>query len=572
MITSNRYGFLVIISLIFLQSCGQHIDSILLLKKVPVEKTINGNEIIKYSYQLEKDDFLQVDVKQLGADIVLEVYSPSGKKLAEVDSPTGDTGTESCSLSAEESGIYAIEVKPFVDEKTIAGSGKYTVEIVRHLSGPENKIRLENEQKSLDSIFTWISTNSIPVKHVTAGHGFEDLMPLKKMLAQVSVVALGEATHGTREFFQFKHRMVEFLVTEMGFTHFGLEASYTACIPINDYVLYGKGDLKTVLAGQGFYTWKTEEVGDLIEWMRVYNLKQEMGKKVQFFGFDSQNTMPMNEPLLLYFKQTYPSKVNDLNEIQTFVSSRPKGDNLRQIQEETRQKSINIYPIISGMIEYINTTGTSQSSYSKEKTSEILFYLELVRQGADMNYKKDSSDAGYGLKRDKYMAGNIQTILENSGRQSKAIVWAHNSHIRKGEDFMKYPAMGSFAEKIWGDRYYSLGFAFNKGSFQSKLFDLKTGLGVGEPREFTVDNAQKGTWEWFLAQAGLDQYILDFRTTPKSNAVLNWLNSPKGVCREYGAAYTPAMELNRPLEPINLNKYYDGIFFIDSTTRAIPAK
>lgn len=66
------------------------------------------------------------------------------------------------------------------------------------------------------------------------------------------VVGLGESTHGTREFSQVKHRLLKFLVREMGFNAYPLEASYAACQPINDYVLYGKGDLETALTGQGY--------------------------------------------------------------------------------------------------------------------------------------------------------------------------------------------------------------------------------------------------------------------------------------------------------------------------------
>ncbi|QHT70891.1 erythromycin esterase family protein [Rhodocytophaga rosea] len=87
-------------------------------------------------------------------------------------------------------------------------------------------------------IVAWLKSNSFPVKHLTAGKGFADLQPLKTILQEVQVVGLGESTHGTREMFQLKHRLLEFLALEMGFTAIALEASYAACQPINEYVLY----------------------------------------------------------------------------------------------------------------------------------------------------------------------------------------------------------------------------------------------------------------------------------------------------------------------------------------------
>ena len=68
---------------------------------------------------------------------------------------------------------------------------------------------------------------------------------------------MGEATHGTHEFFQLKHRMLEFLVERMGFTVFGIEANWPESLAVNDYVLNGNGDPAKALAGFYFWTWNT---------------------------------------------------------------------------------------------------------------------------------------------------------------------------------------------------------------------------------------------------------------------------------------------------------------------------
>ena len=86
-------------------------------------------------------------------------------------------------------------------------------------------------------IVTWLKQSCIPVQHVEAGSGFADLESLKVLLRDVKVVGLGENTHGTREFCQLKHRLVEFLVVEMGFTTLAIEGSFAGFQAINDYVL-----------------------------------------------------------------------------------------------------------------------------------------------------------------------------------------------------------------------------------------------------------------------------------------------------------------------------------------------
>ena len=112
------------------------------------------------------------------------------------------------------------------------------------------------------------------------------MQPLKKMIGNARIVSLGEATHGSREFFQLKHRMMEFLATEMGFTIFSIEANMPEAYRLNDYVLNGNGDPAKLIKGMYFWTWNTQEVLDMVLWMREFN---KSGKgRVQFTGFDMQ--------------------------------------------------------------------------------------------------------------------------------------------------------------------------------------------------------------------------------------------------------------------------------------------
>src|SRR4029450_5293537 len=114
----------------------------------------------------------------------------------------------------------------------------------------------------------------------------EDLRPLKNLVRNARIVALGEGTHGTSEFFRMKHRILEFLATEMGFTIFAIEANMPEAYRVNDFVLTGRGDPKALLKGMYFWTWNTQEVLDMILWMRDFN---QSGKgRIEFTGFDMQ--------------------------------------------------------------------------------------------------------------------------------------------------------------------------------------------------------------------------------------------------------------------------------------------
>lgn len=132
----------------------------------------------------------------------------------------------------------------------------------------------------------WIKANAVRLQTPEAGNGFADMQPLKKIVGNARIVSLGEATHGSREFFQLKHRMLEFLASEMGFTIFSIEANMPEAYRLNDYVLNGNGDPARLLKGMYFWTWDTQEVLEMIRWMREFN---KSGKgRVQFTGFDMQ--------------------------------------------------------------------------------------------------------------------------------------------------------------------------------------------------------------------------------------------------------------------------------------------
>lgn len=136
-------------------------------------------------------------------------------------------------------------------------------------------------------------THAIRLATVEAGHGFDDMQRLDPVVGDARIVALGEATHGTREFFQLKHRLIEFLANRKGFTIFSIEANMPEAYRLNEYVLQGTGDPKQLLKGMYFWTWNTQEVLELIEWMRQFN---QSGKgHIEFTGFDMQfPTVPLD--------------------------------------------------------------------------------------------------------------------------------------------------------------------------------------------------------------------------------------------------------------------------------------
>lgn len=160
----------------------------------------------------------------------------------------------------------------------------------------------------------WVSRNAITIDTVEAGNGFQDLEPLRDVFANARVVGLGESTHGTREHFQMKHRLVEFLASELGYTIFSIEASTPEAFRVDDYVSKGEGDPARLIAGMYFWTWNTEEVLSMVQWMRGFNQREkDNGKSIRFTGFDMQERRVCQRIVREFVSQADPTYLPTLD-------------------------------------------------------------------------------------------------------------------------------------------------------------------------------------------------------------------------------------------------------------------
>jgi erythromycin esterase-like protein len=137
-----------------------------------------------------------------------------------------------------------------------------------------------------DPIVEWVRHEAKPFATTEPRADHSDLAALRTIVGDAHIVGLGEGTHGTHEFFQMKHRITEFLASEMGFHVFAIEANMPEAYRVNDYVLTGRGDPKALIRGMYFWTWQTEEVLAMVEWMRKFNASGR--GRIEFLGFDMQ--------------------------------------------------------------------------------------------------------------------------------------------------------------------------------------------------------------------------------------------------------------------------------------------
>ena len=411
---------------------------------------------------------------------------------------------------------------------------------------PLAELAAEREPKPAE--LEWLRKNAIAFETEKAGSGFDDLQPLKTIVGDARIVGLGEATHGTAEFFRMKHRLVEFLASEMGFTHFAIEANMPEAYRVNDYVLNGNGDPKALLRGMYFWTWDTEEVLDMILWMRQFNAS---GKgRIQFLGFDMQTAAVAAENARGFVAEVDPDFAKEVAEAYDGLdrairqASQPK---TRSSEAKADGVDLTRKERVKAVLKHME--GNRGTYLEKRPAAEIDWAIQnarVVAQAAEMVMR---SNEGMGGHRDRCMAENVNWILAQAPPGSKIVLWAHNGHVSKEANSR---TMGSHLAKWHGKDYVVLGFALYKGRYTA--VGSNGGLGT-----YGTSPAQPGSIEYYTHATGLPRLIIDLRRASKDDPDSAWLT------RELDHRTIGALARDVSL-PSVLPDEYDALIAIDDTT------
>jgi erythromycin esterase len=374
-----------------------------------------------------------------------------------------------------------------------------------------------------------LSRLHLPLATVDPAASDEDLVPLGPVLAARRVVGLGEATHGTAEFFQLKHRLFRWLVERHGVTLLAMELPYGVGLRINDWLATGQGDLGELL--QGSYWWlDSGELLALFAWMREHNVRHPE-RPVELFGFDVQ---------------------------------RPE-DSARALSERLAQPQALLAALAAGgPRELADLEGASaeldQLRVQLAREPRALGHVEVLAQAVGlMRYCDRGANSGcMAVGRDEYMADNVLRRLEQT--DARAVVWAHNGHVAHAPHADGWQPMGELLQASLGDDYYAVAIEFDRGSFVALAGGVgQTGPVRGRVAEYTVGPAPEGTLAHALRPLG-SPWFLDLRALPPE--LQAWLDERRALT-EYGAV-VPGPE--RPLASQDvLHEAYDGLLFVEST-------
>lgn len=363
-----------------------------------------------------------------------------------------------------------------------------------------------------------------------------DINKIADFFKDSKIVGLGECTHGSKEIFLTKNSIIKYLIQNEGFNVIAFEANMPECDKINDYVLTGEGDPKELLSGIHFWTWNTQEVLDLINWIKDYNIDKK--NKVYFAGCDMQYC---NEAID-YISNYYPSDTSLTRLVKDFKTCKNVLDTFRTKTQIYQLPDTIAKPLCNTAY---NIYTYCDSLFNKAPKDSILNkvhqYSKILTQFSDFT-SKISNDF-----RDKCMAENIAWIHDSYIPNSKIIIWAHNGHVNK-----KSNTLGGILSVTMGKSYKAIGFTTEQGTY--------TAYGYKGISNYPLSPSETGSFEYYFKKAEEPDFFIDLDKISCANISAQWLCDYK-LARDIGAMHTDSQFLL-----VNFKDLFNGILYIEKTT------
>ncbi len=375
-----------------------------------------------------------------------------------------------------------------------------------------------------------------PIRSAVPGGSLDDLAPLEAAIGPARIVAMGEATHGTSEFFSLKDRIFRLLATNMGFTVFAMETPWVSGLAIDKYITTGQGDARTALSGT-FAVWDNQEVLDLIEWMRAYNLTRGNRPPLRFVGIDMQDDPSALTAIILNFVKV--ARPADVPLVTTRLAC------LRARGGATADCAGTIAEVESMVIDE-----AKHATLPREDILQAEYAATVAREQAQMWSELEVIDQVNS--RDRSMAANLEWFATTMFPHARIAVWAHDGHVMTSNTSGMVP-MGTYLRKRYGENYYVIGFGFDRGTVSPN----------GIVAAVTVPPAPSYAVEPLLRSTGEPLFWLNLRQIPEQTPLGAYLASAVPM-RTLGA-FSSAADLveSQTFGNVRLTDSFDSLIFVD---------
>ena len=396
-----------------------------------------------------------------------------------------------------------------------------------------------------------------------------DLTYLMDAIGDSKYVLLGEASHGTHEYYTWRAKISQRLIEEKGFNFIAVEGDWPDCYQLNRYLKnYPDANPNAYEVLLNFKRWPTWmwanwEIVAFSEWLKSYNMDKPMRNRIGFFGLDIYSLWESLEVIIDYLKTKdlatlkialkaircfEPYKADDGQSYAKANAIVPElcTDEVVKLLWELRKKM----PQYDGDIESaFNIEQNALISVNAEK-----YYRAMLRGGS----------LAWNI-RDWHMNNTLDRLMKLHGKNAKCIVWEHNTHIGDARATnMTNEGMINLGQLIneehLNEGVFTLGFGSYKGSVIAgrKWSDVM--------RKQIVPPAINNSWEYYLHNAGNTNNRLILLDKIKDE---NFKKTPLEH-RAIGVVYNPEYEQYGNYVPSILTTRYNAFFFIDETSALHP--
>ena len=398
-----------------------------------------------------------------------------------------------------------------------------------------------------------------------------DFDPLLNLVGDARFVLIGEASHGTHEFYRLRAQITKRLIAEKGFDAVAVEADWPDAYRVNQYVRFENDDEETIDALADFrrfpaWMWRNADVLDFIGWLRTYN-EHRHSKRAGFYGLDLYSLHASIQAVLNFLDKVDPEAAR---------RARYRYSCFEHFGEDTQAYG---YAAGFGLSKSCENEALSQWMEMQGRAADLanrdgrvardaFFFAEqnarLVKNAEEYYRTMFHERVSSWNLRDSHMAETFDALKRHLGPKSKIIVWAHNSHLGDA----RATEMGQRGELNLGQLIRQrhdkdavlVGFTTYTGT-------VTAASGWDSPAERKhVRAALPGSYEAIFHEAGIPNFLLSLRANEKATSLLR---EPR-LERAIGVIYLPRSERVSHYFHAQLSDQFDVVLHFDETRAVEP--
>jgi protein-L-isoaspartate(D-aspartate) O-methyltransferase len=386
--------------------------------------------------------------------------------------------------------------------------------------------------------------------------------------ADAKVVLLGEATHGTSEFYRARAAITRRLIERHGFSIVAVEADWPDAAAIDRYVRHKAAHVGSGPAFRRFpmWMWRNVEVANFVDWMRTFNAAREPDRRPGFFGLDIYSLNSSIEAVLDYLGRVDPQtaqvareRYGCLTPWQRDPATYGRSALTSGFAKCERPVTLALRDLLQKRLEYEARDGESYL----DAVQNARLVVAAERYYRVMYY---GSAESWNL-RDTHMFETLNHLLQWRGADAKAVVWAHNSHIGNAAATDMGEArgeinIGQLCREKFGNQAVLIGFGTDRGT-------VAAASEWDGPMEIkTVRRAHEDSVERLCHDSGVGRFLLDLRPdwSPDLRAELEKARLERAI----GVIYRPETELASHYFDARLSRQFDGYVWFDETNAITP--